>query len=93
MMVGAVFEHNHRKQKLEISFHVKQKAIKDLFVPIHKSYVNKHKITYIISQKNSQISRWLLHYNLLYKIVLTKGHQQKKKLTKQLNSQERKNAL
>lgn len=93
MMVGAVFERNPRRQKLEISFHVKQKTIKDLFVPIHKSYINKYKITYIISQKNPQISRWLLHYNLSYKVVLIEDYQEKKKFIKQLHSQERRNAL
>lgn len=45
MMVSAVFELNQRKQKLEISLHVKQKTVKDLFIPIPKSYINKCKIT------------------------------------------------
>lgn len=45
MMVGAVFELNQRRQKLEISLHVKQKAIKDLFVPISRSSINKCKST------------------------------------------------
>lgn len=45
MMVGAAFQLNQKIQKLKISFHVKQKAIKHLFVPFPRNYINNCKIT------------------------------------------------
>ena len=69
------------------------KGHKRSIFPIQKSYINKYKITYVILQKKPQISRWLLHYNLLHKVVLVEHYQQNKKFIKQLYIQERKNIL